>query len=148
MAARWINFSELKSQIPIRSVLERYGYLGKLTEKKAGMGDFNGVLERGISDEFQRLMNVTEVHQADDLDAIHPEFWPGRVTLTIGGEKVERYGKHMRGEMERPMSIEEVQAKFADLSPNHDDATRNAVFEVVNDLENRTVKDLVAPFKK
>lgn len=119
-----------------------------LTEKRADMATFSKVLDDGLSDEFRRLMSVTDVRQADDLDAIHPEFWPGRVTLDIGGEKVERYGKHMRGEMERPMSIEEVQAKFIDLSPNHDDSTRNAVFEVVNDLENRTVSDLVAPLKK
>ncbi len=119
-----------------------------LTERKAGMGDFNGVLECGISDEFQRLMNVTEVHQADDLDAIHPEFWPGRVTITIGGETIERYGKHMRGENERPMSIEEVQNKFTELSPNHDDAARQAVFAAINDLENRSVDDLVGPLRK
>jgi 2-methylcitrate dehydratase PrpD len=93
-------------------------------------------------------MSVTDVHQADDLDEIHPEFWPGRVTMQVGGEKIERYGKHMRGEMERPMSMEEVQEKFVDLSPKHDDATRKAVFDVIADLENRTVNELVAPFKK
>jgi 2-methylcitrate dehydratase PrpD len=119
-----------------------------LTEKKAGMGDFVAVLERGISPEFQRLMDVTEVRQADDLDAIHPEFWPGRVTLEIGGETVERYGKHMRGENERPMALEEVEDKFVELSPDHDDATRAAVFEVLRDLENRGVDDLVVPLRK
>jgi len=70
------------------------------------------------------------------------------VTLEVGGEKIERYGKHMRGEMERPMSMEEVQDKFIDLSPKHDDASRKAVFAVIDDLENRSVADLVAPFKK
>lgn len=119
-----------------------------LTEKRADMATFSDVLERGLSDEFNRLMQVTDVQQADDLDAIHPEFWPGRVKLEIGGEKIERYGKHMLGEKERPMSIEEVQAKFVDLSPNHSDDVRGAVFEAINDLENRTVGDLVAPFQK
>ena len=119
-----------------------------LTEKQADMATFSKVLEGGLSDEFRRLMSITDVRQADDLDAIHPEFWPGRVTLEIGGEKIERYGKHMTGEMQRPMSIEEVQAKFVDLSPNHSDAARGAVFAVIDDLENRTVADLVQPLKK
>jgi len=119
-----------------------------LTEKQADMGTFSKVLDQGLSDEFRRLMSVTDVHQADDLDAIHPQFWPGRVTLEVGGEKIERYGKHMRGEMERPMSMEEVQDKFVDLSPKHDDASRKAVFAVIDDLENRSVADLVAPLKK
>lgn len=119
-----------------------------LTEKRAGMDVFTGVLERGLSDEFRRLMSVTDVRQADDLDAIHPEFWPGRVTVDIGGERIERSATHMRGEKERPMSIEEVQAKFVELSPDHDDVTRAAVFEVVDDLENRTVADLIAPLRR
>jgi 2-methylcitrate dehydratase PrpD len=118
-----------------------------LTEKKAGMGDFTGVLERGIGDEFQRLMNVTEVRQADDLDAIHPEFWPGRVTLEVGGETIERYGKHMRGENERPMALSEVEDKFIELSPGHDDSTRRAVFAAIRELENKTIDDLVGPLR-
>ena len=118
-----------------------------LTEHRAGMDVFTGVLENGMSDEFRRLMSVTDVQQADDLDAIHPEFWPGRVSMNVAGEKVERYGKHMRGEKERPMSMQEVQAKFRELSPNHDEATRSDVFEVVDDLENRTVDELVAPLR-
>jgi 2-methylcitrate dehydratase PrpD len=119
-----------------------------LTEKKAGIGDFNRVLDEGLSGEFQRLMNVTEVHQADDLDAIHPEFWPGRVTLKVGGEIIERYGKHMLGENERPMSLEEVQDKFTELSPHHEQAQRDAVFNVIRDLENQSVDDLVRPLRK
>ena len=119
-----------------------------LTEKRAGMDVFTEVLESGMDDEFRRLMSVTDVRQADDLDEIHPEFWPGRVTLTIGDETIERYSKHMLGEKERPMAMSGVQAKLAELSPNHDDATRDAVAAAIDDLENRSVADLVAPFRK
>jgi 2-methylcitrate dehydratase PrpD len=119
-----------------------------LTEKRAGMDVFAGVLERGLSDEFKRLMSVTDVKQADDLDAIHPEFWPGRVTIDIGGEKIERYSKHMRGEKERPMSMADVQAKFTELTPNHDERTRQAVYAVIDDLENKSTKELVAPLRR
>lgn len=119
-----------------------------LTERRAGMDVFTDVLENGMDEEFMRLMAVTDVHQAGDLDAIHPEFWPGRVTITIGGEKIERYSKHMRGEKQRPMSLAEVEDKLTELSPNHDEPTRKAVAAVVEDLENRTVADLVAPLKR
>ncbi len=36
MATRWIDFAELKRQVRIRDVLERYGYLAGLEEKKPG----------------------------------------------------------------------------------------------------------------
>ncbi len=119
-----------------------------LTEKRAGMDVFTSVLESRMSDEFRRLMAITDVRQADDLDAIHPEFWPGRVTIQVGGEKIQRYSKHMLGEKERPMPMEGVQAKFIELSPNHDEATRRAVFAAVDDLENLTAADLVAPLRR
>lgn len=119
-----------------------------LTEKRAGMDVFTGVLERGLSGEFRRLMAVTDVARADDLDAIHPEFWPGRVTLEIAGEQVERYGRHMLGEKERPMAMAGVEAKFAELTPNHDEDTRQAVYTVIAGLENCRAADLLAPLTK
>ncbi len=119
-----------------------------LTEKRAGMDVFTGVLERGPSEEFKRLMSITDVAQADDLDEIHPEFWPGRVTIDIGGEEIERYAKHMLGEKERPMDMAGVQAKFTELAPKHDRAVQQAIFEVIDDLENRTVVDLVSPLRR
>lgn len=119
-----------------------------LTEKRAGMDVFTGVLNDGPSEEFTRLMSVTDVHQADDLDEIHPEFWPGRVTVDIGGEKIERYAKHMLGEKERPMAMAGVQGKFAELAPNHSSEVQQAVFAAIDDLENSTVADLVSPLRQ
>lgn len=118
-----------------------------LTERKAGMDVFVDVLENKMDDRFRRLMEVTDVRQADDLDAIHPEFWPGRVTIDVGGEIVERYSRHMKGEKERPMSFEDVEAKLAELSPNHSDAQRKAVAEAVRNIEDVTVDELVAPLR-
>jgi 2-methylcitrate dehydratase PrpD len=119
-----------------------------LTQEKADMQTFTNILNTGMSSEFKRLLSITDIQQADDLDAIHPEFWPGRVILTIDGEDVELYGKHMLGERERPMSIEEVQEKFRDLSPNHDESKRKEIFEVINNLENATIDDLLSPLRK
>jgi 2-methylcitrate dehydratase PrpD len=118
-----------------------------LTEKRAGLDVFTDVLEKGLSDDFRRLMSVTDVRQADDLDAIHPELWPGRVTIEVGGETIEREARHMRGERELPMPIEGVQAKFAELSPRHDAATRSQVFDMIADLERRSARDLLAPVR-
>lgn len=36
MATRWIDFAELKHQVSIRDILERYGFLDGLREKKPG----------------------------------------------------------------------------------------------------------------
>lgn len=118
-----------------------------LTEKRGGLDVFTGVLEAGVSDEFRRLMEVTDVRQADDLDAIHPEFWPGRVTVQTTTGPIERYAKHMRGEAEIPMGFDEVADKLTELSPHHSVATRAQVVEVAADLENQTVAKLVGPLR-
>ncbi len=118
-----------------------------LTEKRAGMDVFTRVLEGGFSEEFRRLLSITEVSRADDLDAIHPEFWPGRVTVETESGTIERYAKHMRGEAEIPMSFEEVAAKLTELSPNHSESVRREVAEAVADLENRTAADVVGPLR-
>jgi hypothetical protein len=54
----------------------------------------------------------------------------------------------MLGEKERPMAMAEVHAKFAELSPNLDEGTRAAVCDVVDDLENRSVDDLLMPLRR
>ena len=36
MAGKWIDFTELKRLVPIRVVLDRYGFLAGLSEKKPG----------------------------------------------------------------------------------------------------------------
>ncbi len=118
-----------------------------LTEKRAGMDVFTRVLESRFSDEFKRLLSITDVSRADDLDAIHPEFWPGRVTVETRSGTIDRYAKHMRGEAEIPMSFEEVAAKLTELSPNHSESVRSAVAEAVADLENRTTADVVGPLR-
>lgn len=118
-----------------------------LTEKKAGMDVFVDVLENKMDDRFRRLMNATDVRQADDLDEIHPEFWPGRVTIDIGGEVIERFSKHMFGEKQRPMAYSDVEEKLRELSPNHTDEQRAAVSAAVADIENVSVADIVAPLQ-
>jgi 2-methylcitrate dehydratase PrpD len=118
-----------------------------LTERRAGLDVFTKVIDEGYSEEFQRLMTATEVRSADDLDAVHPELWPGRVTVATKTQTIERSATHMRGEAELPMSFDDVASKFVELSPNHTDAQRSRVIETARDLENRTVDELVAPLR-
>lgn len=118
-----------------------------LTERRAGLDTFTDLLERGFSDEFRRLMSVTDVRSAPDLDAIHPEFWPGRVLVDTREGRIERHARHMRGEREVPMSFEDVRDKLTELSPHHDDAVRSEVAAVVARLEETTVDELVAPLR-
>ena len=118
-----------------------------LTKRSATMGDFRGTLDDGFDDQFRRILSVTDVQRADDLDAIHPEFWPGRVTVETATDTYQRYGKHMRGERERPMTMDEVEAKFAELTPKHPEEARRAVYDALSNLESLTVADLVAPFR-
>lgn len=118
-----------------------------LTEQRAGLDIFTEVLDRGFSDEFIRLMSVTDVRSAQDLDDIHPEFWPGRVKVETSSGTIERSAKHMRGEAEIPMTFEEVADKFVELSPDHSADARRQVIEAARDLENLGVEDLVAPLR-
>ncbi|MFP3915818.1 MAG: MmgE/PrpD family protein, partial [Actinomycetota bacterium] len=118
-----------------------------ITHQRADLGTFSRVIDGGMTEEFRRLMSVTHVRSAPDLDAIHPEFWPGRVLVETGSDTIERYAKHMRGEPEIPMTFDEVRDKLAELSPRHEPATRDAVAETVSRLEDATVAQLVDPLR-
>ena len=47
-----------------------------------------------------------------------------------------------------PMTIEEVQDKFRDLSPKHDEKNRKEVFDAIDNLENASIDDLLTPLRK
>lgn len=119
-----------------------------LTERRADLGTFTRVLEEEMSEEFRRIMSITQVRSAPDLDAIHPEFWPGRVLVDTASGRIERHAKHMRGEPEMPMSFADVKAKLAELSPHHDEVVRDAVAGTVARLEDATVDELVTPLRR
>ena len=46
------------------------------------------------------------------------------------------------------MAMAEVQAKFAELSPNLDEKVRKQVYAVIDDLENRSVNELLKPLRR
>ncbi|MPZ88348.1 MAG: MmgE/PrpD family protein [Nitriliruptorales bacterium] len=114
-----------------------------LTHRAAGMDLFRSVVDARVPDEMRRLMSLTTVESASDLDALHPELWPGRATLIAAGKEHTRYGEHIKGEKENPMSWDEVAAKLTELSPKHGHAARQSVVDVARNLENRTVDDLL-----
>lgn len=119
-----------------------------LTRGDAGMQTFrDAVRTDGDYDAgFQRLMDATTVRVSDDIEAKHPEKWPARVTVHTAAGDHERYGENTKGEPGDPMSWDEIAAKFAELTPEFDRDEREAIVEVVRDLENRTVEELVGQF--
>lgn len=118
-----------------------------LTKRTASIDVFRQSVENQ-DDEFHRLMQITTVQSAEDLDAIHPEFWPGRVTVDVGGRTHTRYGKHIKGERENPMSWEELKEKFAQLTPSMTQAAQDRVFDAVSTLETRSIADVTRPIRQ
>ena len=118
-----------------------------LTRRAAGMDLFRRVVDEGLDDEMRRLMESTTVEPADDLDAIHPELWPGRLTVEFDGRRETRYGEHIKGEAENPMSWDDVAAKLAELSPNHSDEARARVLAAIRHLEGQGVRAVVEPLR-
>jgi len=45
------------------------------------------------------------------------------------------------------MAMAGVQAKFRELAPKHSEDVQQAVFGVIDDLENSSVADLVSPLR-
>ena len=118
-----------------------------LTRRQAGMHTFRQVIDEGPDDEFRRLMAATSVEPAEDLDAIHPELWPGRVTVHTADRTFTRYGEHIKGERSNPMSWDDVRNKLGELAPRHSAATLDDVVEAVRTIEDRTIHDVIAPLR-
>ena len=118
-----------------------------LTRRNAGMDIFRKVIDEGLSEEMRRLMKATTVSSADDLDAIHPELWPGRVTVEANGDRYTLYGEHIKGERENPMSWDELARKFAELTPNHAPQQRESILAAARRLEESTAADLIGPLR-
>lgn len=118
-----------------------------LTRREAGMDTFRNVVDKGVDEKMRRLMSRTTVGAAADLDAIHPERWPGRVTLQVDNREITRYGEHVKGEPENPMTWEDMKGKFAELSPTHSDPARDQVLKAIENAEGSTVDDIVSPLR-
>lgn len=119
-----------------------------LTRGAADMGTFRQVIDEGLDEEFRRLMNATTVESAEDLNAIHPELWPGRVTVHTAGRTFTRYGEHIKGERPNPMSWDDVRNKLGELAPRHTAIALDDVVDAVRTIEERTIEQVVAPLKR
>jgi len=118
-----------------------------LTRRAADMGTFRQVIDEGLDDEFRRLMAATSVESAEDLDAIHPELWPGRVTVHTADRTFTRYGEHIKGERPNPMSWDDVRNKLGELAPRHSATALDDVVDAVRSIEDRSIAEVVAPLR-
>jgi 2-methylcitrate dehydratase PrpD len=120
-----------------------------MSRGEAGIGVFRDVVDHGLDDpELHRLMDLTTVSAADDLNAIHPRLWPSRITVTLEDDEVVLYGEHVRGERGNPMSWTDLRAKFEELVPDRPAAFLDEVTRGVQSLDSFGVADLLAPFAR
>ena len=69
------------------------------------------------------FMDRVECYRSPELEAIFPQHWPAEVEIELtDGRTLRKYVEGARGDPERPLSLAEVEAKFADLT----DATLTA----------------------
>ena len=69
------------------------------------------------------FMDRVECYRSPELEAIFPQHWPAEVEIELtDGRTLREYVEGAKGDPERPLSLAEVEAKFADLT----DATLTA----------------------
>jgi len=79
--------------------------------------------DRIAADDAARLMALTEVRENAAFTRAYPAAVSARVTLTHDdGRKIARQIDHPRGHANDPMTVDEINAKFADLVPSIDAA--------------------------
>ncbi|HKY08172.1 MAG TPA: MmgE/PrpD family protein, partial [Candidatus Binatia bacterium] len=64
----------------------------------------------------REMMAKVKVIAGAELDRYFPKYWPGRVTVTVGGEIYSEEVIIPKGDSERPMRQEEVEEKFLSLA--------------------------------
>ena len=92
-----------------------YSMAVALARGSAGLRDFD---EASIADpEVRRLMPLVVVHREDELDAMYPLSWPARVRVELaGGARPEILLTDCAGDPSRPLTWEQLRAKFLDLA--------------------------------
>lgn len=96
------------------------------------------------SEEVRRLMTRVNVVADADLDRYFPKYWAGRVTLTLADGQIH-VGEVIapKGEVENPMTREDVEQKFLGLAaPVLGEGRARAVIDEVSSLD---AQDSLAP---
>lgn len=118
-----------------------------VTYRDAGLTSFTDALKRPIDRVFGQLMDRTRTVASDDLQSHLPERYPARVTVTTETETYERFRTWVRGEPDHPLTWDEMERKFTDLTPSFSDDSRDEIIAVVRGLESKSIVDLLEPFQ-
>lgn len=118
-----------------------------VTRRDAGLATFRRVLDEGFSPDFVRIMHATTVNDSEEVNALHPEKWPARITLKTTRGAFERFETELRGEPGVPMPWADLEAKFAELSSQFGEDTRAGVVAAVRDLEQAGARGVTAPIR-
>lgn len=114
---------------------------------RADLDAFDAALSGRYGDRFSRLMAATTTRGSDDLEAMLPERYPARVTVTTADAEYTRYRETVEGDPGTPMSWGAVEAKFADLAAGFDADAVGRIAQLVRTVETHPVDDLLAPFR-
>jgi 2-methylcitrate dehydratase PrpD len=69
-----------------------------------------------IDDRMRRLMKVIVVRRARDLEGDYPRVWPARVDIRVGRRRLSCVVRHPHGDARRPLTWQDVAAKFRALA--------------------------------
>jgi 2-methylcitrate dehydratase len=102
--------------------------------------------ERIARQDVQQLLHKVRTLRDDELTRRYPEETPCRVIIELTDERaVAREASDWPGFFKRPMSCNQVRDKFDALTAAHADAAqRDAIAQLVDDLEETPVRSLTA----
>lgn len=112
-----------------------------VTYREGGLVAFDDALADQYTGSFDQVMNITQTVGSKELETYLPERYPARVTVRTPSKTFERFREWVQGEPSHPMSWDDLEAKFADLTPRFDD--RTAIIDAVQSLETETGPELV-----
>jgi 2-methylcitrate dehydratase PrpD len=103
------NFVDCQFSTPFAAALV-------LSRADAGLRAFLDAQSRLDDPALVRLMEAVEVVTTDRTASRFPETWAADVAVETESERYERFVEHARGEPEKPLSREAVEAKFRELT--------------------------------
>jgi len=122
-----------------------FGVALAVIEGEATVDTFIESSESGYSDEFQRIMDVTELTDTERVNEVFPEKWSAYVTIEAGGETHESYVEYATGEPENRMSWDDAVAKYESLTADLPADAREGFLETIRSLETADVSALTEP---
>lgn len=126
-----------------------FGAALALGRRDAGVDTFLDAIEVGVPDDLRQLVDLTTVQPADWIDDVYPEKWAADITVETMDTTHEAATEYASGEPEKPLSSEELTAKFDELVEPVVGASATAdARKRISTLESIDTADLIEPFAR